>query len=954
MKRTLRITAGIASLCMLAGATSAQIAFTNGSSRLTNSVKSTNVLTVADWNNDGLDDIIRLHEGYQLVIDEQRPGQNFLEHNFGTVGSGSGWAWGMAVGDFDGNGYKDVVAGGYSSGTPLRVIMMNSTGTGITIQNLTPGGFFVQNITLGDINNDGHLDIFVCDDNAMSHIFINDGNGAFTHNTTLMNFDVTATDDSGNYGSVWTDYDNDGDLDLYIAKCRQSVSNPADGRRINVLFRNNGNGTFTEAAAPANINVGWQSWSASFGDIDNDNDFDLVLTNHDYAAQLFINNGSGVFTENTTSGINTTGFTPIQSGFEDFDNDGFVDLLITGSSGAKMFRNNGDLTFSQITVPFQAAPAIYTPSWGDLNHDGFIDVFASYGTIYNNPSSTNNDRLYLGTPNGNHFLCVNLTGTISNPDAVGARVTIYGPFGLQTREVRAGESYGNQYSGLIHFGLGSNTQVDSILIDWPTSGVQVIENPTVDNFITVVESNCVSPLTGNITSSNGSFAFCTGQSVTLQAPTGTGYTYLWSNGSTASSINVNTTGEYSVVITQSGNACPAISPSVNVTENPDETPTISANGPTSFCYGESVTLAGPTGMNGYDWSNGEQTSSIVVTQAGTYSLDVTGACATFSSNNIVVDVMTAPSPTTSDVSIPVPGTANLSATGNSVVWYDAAVGGNQVGVGNNWTTPFLNTTTSFFAEDMEIFGGDQYSGGKIYGPTPAAYGGNTTNPKTFFNVTEAGTLESVKVYTDRYGIRRIQVFNNAAQLVAFVDADIQADTVVVPLNIDLTPGTGYYITTDGATNSNIPGNAGNTTPRLMRHASGITFPYNVGPAISITGNDLSVGYYYFFYDWRFKTTEFDCPGPRAEAIVTVVSPVGLNEVTEGGFRIFPNPTRDFLNIESKGNYAIEIIDLTGRAVYSMSNANGNQRIDVNSLIPGVYFVRLNGASGKTIQKIVIQ
>ena len=100
-----------------------------------------------------------------------------------------------------------------------------------------------------DVNNDGWLDIFGCDDVHISDIWGNDGTGSFTDNDGWIDLATAVpSDNSGNYGSVFTDYDCDGDLDLYIAKCRQGVNDPNDPRRINVMYQNDGNNNFTEVA----------------------------------------------------------------------------------------------------------------------------------------------------------------------------------------------------------------------------------------------------------------------------------------------------------------------------------------------------------------------------------------------------------------------------------------------------------------------------------------------------------------------------------------------------------------------------------------------------------------------------------------------------------------------------------------------------------------------------------
>ena len=322
----------------------AQFEFANLNTKLSNAnFNSGCSVTIADWNNDGLDDIIRLDQGRNAFVEIQKTGSQFETRSFGQMATRSAWA--MCVAELDKNGFLDIIGGWNGS---CKVIMINSDGVTSNLITLPSSNFFLQNITAVDANNDGWIDLFTCDDNGESTIYMNDGAGnLFVSN--IIDFDVTSSDDSGNYGSVWTDFDNDGDLDLYIAKCRQGVNDPADGRRINVMFVNNGDGTYTENAAEYGINVGWQSWTASFGDIDNDADLDLLLTNHDFESQIFENDGTGHYTDITAStGFDISNITSIQSGFEDLDNDGFVDILITGSTH-RIFHNNGNSTFSEVT-----------------------------------------------------------------------------------------------------------------------------------------------------------------------------------------------------------------------------------------------------------------------------------------------------------------------------------------------------------------------------------------------------------------------------------------------------------------------------------------------------------------------------------------------------------------------------------------------------------------------------
>ncbi len=479
---------------------SSQISFTDASAKLSNkTLKSGVALGVVDMNGDGLDDIIRLSGATNLQIEYQTSG-NFSLYNYGNL-PGSGSEWGMAVADVDSNGFNDIIVGGSFNG--LKLITANASGTDYNVATMTNtqyGGnrsIFLQNANFVDIDNNGTIDFFGCHDTGLSPAYNNDGFGNFTRDTdNLINTASTIpSDNSGNYGSIWIDYDNDGDLDLYIAKCRLGVTNPMDGRRVNLLFRNNGDGTYTEVGVAAGLVPYAQSWSAGFEDLDNDGDLDCVVVNHDKSSNIYENNGDGTFTEITaTSGIaadlNSMGSGGIQIIMKDFDNDTFVDLFITSRGGEhKLYRNNGDKTFTKVESPFPTSGRIQSAAVGDLNNDGFVDVIAGFGSNYNSPSNSKADMLFLNSGNTNHWSQILLIGNPSNINGIGARIEIYGAWGKQIREVRSGESYGIMNSLKTHFGLGDNTSITKIVVRWPSGNVDEVLSPNIDETITIVEGS---------------------------------------------------------------------------------------------------------------------------------------------------------------------------------------------------------------------------------------------------------------------------------------------------------------------------------------------------------------------------------------------------------------------------------------------------------------------------------
>ncbi|MFN7691397.1 MAG: FG-GAP-like repeat-containing protein, partial [Bacteroidota bacterium] len=758
---------------------------------------------------------------------------------------------------------------------------------------------------------------------------------------------------SGNYGTVWTDFDSDGDMDFYIAKCRQSSSNPNDLRRINQLFINDGTYKFKEDAASRNLAIGWQTWTASFGDIDNDGDFDMAAINNDHTSQIFENDGTGNYTELTTAAISTSSIYPLESQFEDFDNDGFVDLLITGDDDYIYYKNNGDKTFTAIGS-LMSNNGVMSFATGDLNHDGFIDIYASLGDIYNNPSPSFDDIMYLNNGNTvNHFITFDLEGTVSNNDAIGANVVIYGPWGIQRREVRSGESYGTCNSSMLHFGLGIHQTVDSATIVWPSGIVQHLTNLSADQFVTVVENGCV--ITGNTI--NGPQAICNGQSTTLTATAGFS-SYLWSDGSTGTSLTTSTVNTYAVTVTDAA-GCSNISPNITLTENPIEIPSVLTSGETTFCQGNTLTLTSSSGAS-YMWSNGATTQSVNITQSGSYFVSVMGTCQAFSSDTIDVNVYPAPAPSANGGAVSDSGSVALTASGNSLTWYDDAAGTNVVGTGALFNTPVIYNSTTYYVQDTYTYGGGiEFAGPQNHSGT-SMWSGNSTNASLVFDAYEDFTLKTVKVYTDTPGNRLIILTDANNNVLQSLMVNIPIDSAVITLNFQVPAGTGYKLGTD-ATQNNVLW--GNPSPRLKRsQGAAVSYPYLINNLVSIYNSTQGLSVYYYFYNWEIEKTSTVCTSALTPVLAEVLI-TGTKELNENGqIQIYPNPASEFITLSTaktiNSNVQINIIDVAGRLAqqvsYNNMQAQVPQQIDISKLSKGVYFVKLSAGSEQHIQKLIIK
>lgn len=446
---------------------------------------------VVDMNNDKLDDLVSIQDDdnndiYEIQINYQLPGGGFNKVDHTTTKPINEPSWSLAAGDVDGNGYNDLVYGG---GSGVTFAMANSGGNGYTIkQSVNPNNtgagttynpyVFSQRSNMIDIDNDGELDVFVCHDVDPNVYFLNDGSGDLrfyqgTNGPITSGLGLHA--DGGNYGTVWIDYDNDRDMDMFIAKCRGGSGNT---NKINELWSNNGNNTFTNVASGAGLADAVQTWSSAWGDYDNDGDMDGYIgasSNSDGVHRLMLNNGDGTFTDIAAAAGVVSAPYGIENAPADFNNDGYVDIL---SNGDILFNDgNGAGVAPTFTVYSSGMP----PSGpiGDVNDDGFLDVF--------------NGSLRINNGNANHWLKVTTTGVQSNRNGIGARVEINSPgLGTQIRDVRSGEGFRYMSSLNTHFGLGADTSVNSVTIYWPSGVVDIILNPAIDDTLNVIEGETLS------------------------------------------------------------------------------------------------------------------------------------------------------------------------------------------------------------------------------------------------------------------------------------------------------------------------------------------------------------------------------------------------------------------------------------------------------------------------------
>lgn len=942
--------------CLLSASVFAQIGFTNQNNLLFPAYHNSGVaIAVLDMNGDGRDDIVRMNQGKQLGIEYQgENNQAFTHLSLGQVSSEK--QWGICAADVDNNGFPDLLIGGAYDG--IHFYKANSNGTGYTVSNLTAPGTFVQSLNFADINNDGWLDAFVCHDDGTPRIFANDGAGNFTYSPQWMDLStMPASDGSGNYGTVWSDVDNDHDLDLYIAKCRQGVANAADGRRINQLFLNNGDNTYTQDLTnAAGLRIGAQSWTADFGDIDNDGDFDCFVTNHDVPSQLLENDGAGHFTDiSAASGVGAVGGLPIQGIFRDFDNDGFVDLLVAGQTHY-MLRNNGDKTFTVVANLFFNNAQMESCAIGDLNHDGFQDIYGGYAETFNNPT-TYPDVLWMNNGNDNHFFGLNLRGIQSNRDGVGARITVYSPLGIQIREVRSGESYGIMNSMQMHFGLGQLTEVDSVVVRWPSGIVDVLVQPSINQYFTIYEGGCIVPTVTAF--ADGPTSFCSGQSVQL-GTTEDFVSYEWNTGDTTATITASAAGQYMVTITIP-EGCSAVSNFILVTVDPVETPSISVSGDTVFCAGGAVTLTASSAFS-YLWNTGEITQSISVGQAGNYTVVTQGLCAQYMSAPQKINILDAPPPVATGDTTWVGGAAILTTTGNNVVWYNDPADPTVIFYGNTLNIPSLAATDTFWVANITQYDTpNQFTGMLNHVGTPLS--SNNTNGQIIFDCFKPVRLARVKVYTAKAGNRKIDLYDNSTNLLQTITVNIPVGTTLIDLNFDIPVGTDMILTTDPAVNQSTLNSNG---PQLRRSDDSLAYPYVIPGVISINGGNTAgfTDRYYYFYNWDIDYYETNCESAWVP-VIAFADPnfVSASEPAWGkALNVYPNPVTGVLNLDlqgfSGGAVTVSIKNALGATLQTqhreMPAGTMHWQTNLAGIPKGIYWVEVAANQGIVQRKIVVE
>ena len=477
---------------------------------------------------------------------------------------------GAVLEDFDGDGFLDLMVS--SSGPLDQLRFFHNNGDGTFTDRTAEAGLMGEvgglNIIAADYNNDGHPDLVVLRGGWWGQngkyplsLLRNNGNGTFddvTEEAGLLSLHPTQT-------AAWADYDNDGWLDLYVGH----ESNVTE-KHLSQLFHNNHDGTFTEVGAGNGIaDMGFVK-GVAWGDLNNDGRPDLYVSVKGKANHLFRNDGPmdpknpdpshWKFTDVTAQAGVAEPIHSFATWFFDYDNDGWPDLFVAGyyvedfndiaafemglpynAETPRLYHNNHDGTFTDVTKTMHLDRAILVmgSNFGDLDNDGWLDVYLgtgdpnyesllpnrmfrndngkafqdvttsggfghlqkghaiAFGDIFNSgnedvfeemggalPGDTYGSVLYKNPGHGNHWITLELEGVKANRPAFGARIKVTVPTADGPRHIYRTVGYGSSFGGnplRQHIGLGKATKISQIEVSWPTSKlIQRFQNVEID------------------------------------------------------------------------------------------------------------------------------------------------------------------------------------------------------------------------------------------------------------------------------------------------------------------------------------------------------------------------------------------------------------------------------------------------------------------------------------------
>jgi len=477
----------------------------------------------------------------------------------------------------------------------------------------------LRGAAIGDFNNDGLLDVYIC-----SYSFVQ-GNKMFFQNANHTFEDVTfesGTDDSLrlSFMGLVFDYNNDGWMDLYVAN---------DGNFLpNSLFQNNGDTSFTDVSVQTATNLYLDAMGMSLGDYDGDLDLDIHITDKVDSKLLRANNNATYTELGSQAGVDNPNGFGWGTNFFDADLDGDEDIYITNqyeglaSSPSFLGLNDGQGTFSSVIIGADSTYA-FTNIIGDFNNDRLPDI-----AVLN--SNNQNILLWQNTlPTAPNRLSVKIEGCTTHRDAAGSRLLAYDGPNTRLYSFHISESFLGQNSDKEIIPILNGATLDSIEIIWPSGNITKLYDVKGDQ--TIIASECSQPkpqpviLVPNYATQG--LVSCSGEAIVLEL-NGAYESVVWSTGDTTNSISVSAPGSYDVTVTnQFGVSATSFPVSVVAYEIPEYT--IVSETPDCFNNGwVHIEPVDSTSTYTYQWSNGSTSNFVTNLNVGTYTvtISVDGEC----------------------------------------------------------------------------------------------------------------------------------------------------------------------------------------------------------------------------------------------------------------------------------------------------------------------------------------
>jgi hypothetical protein len=895
-------------------------------------------LSAADINGDQLPDLICIHNSLEIWYGVNTGTSEFLWQKLDEVNA---YVWSVNVADLDNNSYNDIIISGEYFG--VIVYYQDSSGFEKTYLDHVP--FFSQAATVFDVNKDGFLDLTICDEEAKTRFYRNFGNKDFKLDTQLINFSIQEKDsEAGNYGCIWSDINGDHNPDLYISRCRPDVKDSSDRRRRN-LFYYNDQGNFIEQGELRKIGILDQSWVSDIGDLDGDGLQDLVVLNHHSACNIFRQLPDLQFENKTIeSGFDYNG-TPLQISLQDFDNDMDLDILIAGDR-FELWLNDGKMHFTKSEEIF-LNQTVSSFCIADFNQDGMLDFNASFSDLVNEPNLVR-DRVFLSANKMNNFIGFSLAGIQSNRNGIGTQLRMYTKGICLYRELRCGESYGIQNTQQVHFGLGSNQIADSLIVWWPDGREDRYYNLMANDYYTITENTCISKKTAIFPDKKK--IVCGKDKLEVKATDGISK-IRWNTSDTTNSIFIDKQGVY-FYHAVSMDQCPITSNTLYAEYNPIENPKLNLSKQQLICADEELEVY----VRGYTdliWNDHSNSPIRILSDSGSYFALVKGACDSF--NTDTLDLQKAPyipAPVIRDTVIPAPGPVYLESNQEKTRWFNDVTDINPIFEGKVFYIPTVSKPTQIWVESYEDFSLPVINGGLSkpdykFGP----FHSQNINGGLFFSVQQDCILESVVVYTDREGSRRILIQDENLNTLDSMEYVLIPGMNLLQLNFHLASSLNKYFLTTSTTLNNKEFLS--NSPWLFRSEVDFSYPIPIQDVCTILYSGSGESEYQYFYDIKIRKLNKNCSSNRIPVRISLENTSNTNYGYEqNGNMHYYNGTIYFTD-RNLLEYLI-LFDNTGKEVFKLNLFNESM-IHLKTIPYGLYFVHYKlKQSKKTIsEKIII-